>query len=406
MADQEGEEPVPFALAPGLATGPNVIDYRNPQAQRQFREASKALNNKFDCGPTNMVRFLRELQDRAQISGWTDILEVPLDLAHPEETVLLTEAYGQISLEQVRAHAATYVAEANRAAQDSMQLLACIMNSLTKEGYDLIKTHAADYRVEGVDSGIACLKVIIRESHIDTNSTSRHLRALLGGLDKHMLAIASDITKFNMHVKSLMERLAARGETTEDLLANLFKAYHVASDSTFVTYMSLKQDLYDEGQDITPAAIMALAETKYKILVESNLWNAASEDGEKIIALEAQINKLSAKLSQYKPGAAKKPKKAPPNKKPKGKVKPRERPTWMTQPPKQGEADKKVVNGKTFNWCTNHKAWVAHTTSTCEGVGLNKSTPKQEVPKRDGAKLRLATAYAALVDEEGSDADE
>lgn len=400
----------PFSLTPGLSSGANVIDYGDATAQRQFKEACKSLNNKFDCGPADMVRFLRELQDRAQISGWMDILEVPPNLALPIETVLVTQAYGQISLQQVRDHAATYVTVQNRAAQDSMQLYICVMNSLTKEGYDLVKSHAVDYTVRGVESGVACLKVIIRESHIDTNSTSRHLRALLGSLDKYMGAVASDITKFNIHVKSLVERLAARGETTEDLIANLFKAYHVASDATFVTYISMKQDLYDEGHPTTAAAIMALAETKFKTLTESELWNHASEDGEKIIALEAQVQKLSAKVAQYKPGqppkkgTPKMPAKRPPApKKGKEKFKPRERPPWMTQAPKPGDPDKKTVNGKPFNWCTKHKAWGAHTSSACEGVGLNRGAPKQEAPK--GPTLQLTKAYQALIDE-ASDAEE
>jgi len=36
--------------------------------------------------------------------------------------------------------------------------------------------------------------------------------------------------KFNEHVKDLMDSLYARGQTTEDLLANLFKAYKAVKD--------------------------------------------------------------------------------------------------------------------------------------------------------------------------------
>ena len=131
-----------FSLTPGLSSGVTVIDYTDATAQRQFKEACKPLNNKFDCGPTDMVRFLRELQDRAQISGWMDVLEVPPNLALPDVTLLLTQAYGQITLQQVREHAATYITNQNRGAQDSMQLYICLMNSFTKEGYDLVMSYA------------------------------------------------------------------------------------------------------------------------------------------------------------------------------------------------------------------------------------------------------------------------
>ena len=117
------------------------------------------------------------------------------------------------------------------------------------------------------------------------------------------------------------------------------------------------------------------------------------------------MQKLSAKVAQYKPGQP--PKKGtpkapvkrppPPKKGGKEKFKPRERPPWMTQAPKPGDPDKKTVNGKPFNWCTKHKAWGAHTSSACEGVGLNHGTPKPATTNRP--TLQLTKAYQALINE-------
>jgi predicted deacetylase len=41
----------------------------------------------------------------------------------------------------------------------------------------------------------------------------------------------------NLHVQSLIEALNARGETTTDLLTNLFKGYKAAKDEKFIKYI-------------------------------------------------------------------------------------------------------------------------------------------------------------------------
>ena len=63
-----------------------------------------------------------------------------------------------------------------------------------------------------------------------------------------MPTIGRDITKFNAYVKLQVDTLAARGETTTDLLTNLFKGYLAASDRNIVEYIESKQERYDEGR--------------------------------------------------------------------------------------------------------------------------------------------------------------
>jgi hypothetical protein len=64
----------------------------------------------------------------------------------------------------------------------------------------------------------------------------------------------------------LIEGLSSRGETTHDLLTNLFKGYKAASDRQFIAYIKKKEDDYDEGNNIDPTTLMTLAANKYKIL--------------------------------------------------------------------------------------------------------------------------------------------
>ena len=107
------------------------------------------------------------------------------------------------------------------------------------------------------------------------------------------MLIEREVVKFNMYVKNLIAELLSRGETTNDLLVNLFKGYGVASDKMFRDYISHKEDRYDEGEDIIPDELMNLASNKYKVLKDKGLWNAPSSEEEKIIALEAKIKDLT-----------------------------------------------------------------------------------------------------------------
>jgi hypothetical protein len=64
--------------------------------------------------------------------GWRHILDIPPDLNDINQVTNLLIRYGSLFLEQVCAHAMTYVNGNNRAAQDYIQLCECIFNSLTK----------------------------------------------------------------------------------------------------------------------------------------------------------------------------------------------------------------------------------------------------------------------------------
>ena len=91
------------------------------------------------------------------------------------------------------------------------------------------------------------IKVIIRESFIDTQATTRILREHLSSLPEKLTELKGDIDQLNAFVKLTQDQLAARGETSTDLLANLFKGYLTSRDSTFRRYIEKKQEDYDDG---------------------------------------------------------------------------------------------------------------------------------------------------------------
>ena len=84
--------------------------------------------------------------------------------------------------------------------------------------------------------------MVIRESHLNTNTTSKNIRKTLTKLYKHLPNIGYDVTKFNTYMKVLVDGLRSDRETTHDLLANLFKGYLSCSNKEFVRYIKTKRD--------------------------------------------------------------------------------------------------------------------------------------------------------------------
>ncbi len=119
-----------------------------------------------------------------------------------------------------------------------------------------------------------------------------YIQAKLSALDSYILTIGCDITKFNAYIKDLIDSLTARGEMTNNLLANLFKAYKAVSDREFISYIRKKEDEYEEGAEINTDALMLLADNKFKTFKQADTWNAPSPEEEKILTLETQIQKL------------------------------------------------------------------------------------------------------------------
>ena len=259
-----------------------------------------------------------------------------------------------------------------------------------------------------IPSGVALLRVIIRDSIIDTNATKRNLREQLSKLDQYAITVKGDIEKLNQHAQDLLGSLAAFGATTHDMILNLFKAYKTVEDKNFTSYIRAKKDEYDEGKDFEPQKLMKLAENKFKMLVEDGKWMAPDGQDERIIALEAQLKQFKKQKTQGVPkGDSKNFKKNVKDNKGKSK----ERPAWMTVPPKAGESGKKMVDGDTkpWYWCPKHEAWVRHTPQECKGKGpqaKTNSNSKSNKDTKDKAKetLTVSKALTAIMEaDEDSD---
>jgi hypothetical protein len=193
--------------------------------------------------------------------------------------------------------------------------------------------------VDEFSSGKLLLKIIIRESHLDTDATTSSIRTKMSNLDSYIMTIGSNITRFHGYVRLLIDSLAARGETSNDLLTNLFKGYEAATDKTFVDYIGRKKERYKKGENVTSDALLEQANSKYKLMKENATWNAPSEQEEKILALMSEVKnrkKFKKKDSSYK----KDDKPYNSKKSPQEGRKSVEKPSWFTKEPSPEDLDK------------------------------------------------------------------
>ena len=182
----------------------------------------------------------------------------------------LLKHYSELSLEHLRAWEITYLHCISWVAQDTAHLHLCLMNSLTQAGKDKVHLWSDQFILNGHESGIILLKIINRESHLDTNPTTNSIRTQLSNLDEYITTIGCDIIKLNEHVKLLLEQLKVCGGEAHDLLTNLFKAYISVKDTCFIDYVHEKLSRYEEGEPMEVDQLMTLTANKYKNMMIQN----------------------------------------------------------------------------------------------------------------------------------------
>jgi hypothetical protein len=184
----EDDMAVPFALTPAIAI-PGVIDFTTREGQRLYKDASYKMDDElYDCQAGGLYQFLATLHIRSQEFGWNHpvngimlIPDIPNDPNSP--TKYLIDNCGQIPLETIREFETTYLQIGCRPAQDTIMLFKCLMASISKEAKNKILIWRDQYTVNGFSSGNLLLKIIIRESHLDTNATTSVWRNYLFGPD-------------------------------------------------------------------------------------------------------------------------------------------------------------------------------------------------------------------------------
>ena len=286
--------PPAFALGPGRSH--DILNFDDPNtgatATKLYNKAIAPLEAKFDGEADNLAVLLASVRDRARRFNWHRLITVPIDDGTTRN--LLTH-YGQVSLDNTRAHAATYVNTPTRDAQDNDMFYYFLSDSLTNEFHATVLLYADVYTITNVPVAASLLKQIIILTRVDNPASTMHIREMLIESKQKLLQLKGNITEFNQWVRKQMGHLHAREQEAVDLLYYLWKAYKAAPDNEFIVYIKeLKSQANDSRATYTAEDLMARAENKYnsRLLDEENTWGKPTDEQEKIVAMTAEINSL------------------------------------------------------------------------------------------------------------------
>jgi hypothetical protein len=338
---------------------------------------------------------------------------VPPDPLNPQVGVPINSIadYGRTSLAQVTAWESTFINNNDRRSQNSKMMYDLLMNSLSTQGIQRIQVWQDQYHLNQEDSGGCLLKVIIRESYLDSNATVSTLRLNLSSLDEYIKENGSDLVAFNAYVQSQVDGLAARGQTTMDLVVNLFKAYAMVTDQNFQIYIQQIENQHDDGTaEITGPELMQKAVNFYKKALTRKEWEQPSKQQKEVLALQAQLESLK-KVTKKVKFDAKTDKKG--KQKGKGNAKHNQgekspRPEWLAKnlPPKDPASQKhRLWKNLKWYWCapsTGGKCdgkWRCHSPTECKGISKQANDKKpMSGNKRKASSLKIATVNASLAE--------
>jgi hypothetical protein len=162
--------PPAFALTPGLVNLGQPWNYEDSTGLKIFNSASMKLQETpFAGGSRPLKVLLIALSKRGESFGFNFMVSnqaVPT----PVDKNLLMQ-YGIITIENVRARAATYIGQQTRQAQSAVMVQNCIMASLGEEFTVKLVAKEDEYMVAGTTDGFCMLKVLILLVVIKTRAT-------------------------------------------------------------------------------------------------------------------------------------------------------------------------------------------------------------------------------------------
>ena len=175
------QPPPPAGPAPpGSGLSHAVLNFDDPNtgatATKLYNKAISPLDTKFDGEADNLAVFLASVRDRARRFNWQWLITVPID---DGTTRNLLKHYRQVSLDNTRAHATTYVNTPTRDAQDNDMFYYFLADSLTSDFRTTVLLYTDVYTVANVPVASALLKQIIILTRVDNPASTMHIREML-----------------------------------------------------------------------------------------------------------------------------------------------------------------------------------------------------------------------------------
>ena len=168
-----------------------------PTLERRPPNCTTRLSPLFDGEADNLAVYLASVRYRDRHFNWHCLITVPID---DGTTWNLLTHYGQVSIENTRAHTATYVNSPTGDAQDNNMFYYILADSLTNEFCTTVLLYANMYTFANVPVASTLLKQSIILTRVNNPASTMHIREMLIE-SKHKLLLSKDnITKFNQWV--------------------------------------------------------------------------------------------------------------------------------------------------------------------------------------------------------------
>lgn len=384
-----------------------LYDFNNKGHAIIYNQATKPLAaydaDKFDLKNVGLRGFVNDVSRRVEQYGWGNLLDVTSSI--DGKTYDILTQYGHVTMEDVKAKAATISLSKTRNAQDSHMLATFLEESISQSARDLLETrYGKDFRHLNTNGkmapeGISLLYCIIMYSQGGENKAkSLTIRQELCHMDIIMRKHDSNIKDFNTEVKVKLMELERNGETATDVIANLFYAYSTASDASFRRYIEFLQHQYEfKGAVTTNESLMSETDAFYNTAITRGRWQSSDKYAEKIVALTAEFEKFKTdhQFARQAPAQGKSKPTSTKTGNPKKKFNKRESPPWMSIPPSPGEPTTKEVDGKTYNYCYTHAKWGQHKDHECN-LKKSHTSDAATVPTSNRSGLQLAQTYASI----------
>ena len=173
----------PFMRTPLRANVAIVLDYNNKEYRRAYYSHAELLFRPHLVEPVEY----RDAWHRIY-GAIGQIAKVPQDpiLPHIEQFIMVIEEYARLNLDQVRTWENTLISNNDRMSQDSTILFDSLMHTFSVTGLQRIQIWKDQHMINGNDAKHCHLKVIIRESYLDSNATVSTIRMNLTTLDDYI----------------------------------------------------------------------------------------------------------------------------------------------------------------------------------------------------------------------------
>lgn len=406
-----------FALTPASLIGNAVfIDYNSKEGNKAYERAIEPLDPPYDGSTKGVQMFIHQIKRKATICGWDNILTIPVG----NQQLSLLNKYGQITMQNIADHAATYMNIECKAQQDATNFKICLDGSLDKDLMMRVLAQKDQYTINDQEHGPSMFRIILKIVGIETKATIAVINATLRTLPARLVEFKNDVVTFNEYVTEQCHELTSRGQQPNDLLYLLFEAYLTCTNKIFVEYIRTKEAAVFDNSivDMEPSQLMIIAEDKYKIMVLRGEWKTSaststtSTTDDHIVALQAAVQALTEQSVRHGSNDTRSSeRRSTRTKQTNSGTTNTGQWAWKDIAPKDGESAFKTVNNKEYVYCPNHATtkWVLaskHKDGCTLDTDWKFPTKHEEVKTKSKKQLQYTNAMMGITSKKGYSSDE